>query len=148
MTFTLEIPVIINSKFVLLQDNKDYTFNNFGLWLNQITKQSKKESLIRKERCEICNSKDVFEGHHIAGKKHDHRQITACLVCHRWLSDMQKIWDKRWEKENLSENLREAFFFMGLHDILVLKSKKTRDSLYEEYAYSLIEDISKLLKQG
>jgi hypothetical protein len=61
---------------------------------------------------------------------------------------MQKIWDKRWEKENLSENLREAFFFMGLYDILVLKSKKTGNSLYEEYAYSLIEDISKLLKRG
>ena len=142
------ISTILNSKIGLLRDNKDYIFNDFESWLNQIIKQSKKESLIRKERCEICNSKeDSFEGHHIAGRKHDHRQITTCKSCHRWLSDRQKTWDKRWEKENLSENLRQAFFLQGLQDILILKSKKIENFL-EALGYSYTENISELLKRG
>ena len=142
------ISVIINSKIGLLRDHTDYINDNSESWLNNINNQNRKESLIRKERCEICNSKeDYFEGHHIAGRKHDYRQVTACKSCHRWLSDKQKTWDKRWEKENLSENLRQAFFLQGLQDILILKSKKIEDFL-EALGYSYTENISELLKRG
>lgn len=149
MTSVSNISVIINSKIGKSHDDSDSQIYDSESWLNNISNQNKKESQIRKDRCEICNSKeDNFEGHHIAGRKHDYKQITACLVCHRWLSNRQKIWDKRWEKENLSENLRDAFFLMGLYDILILKSRKTGISHYENLGYSYTENISQLLKRG
>ncbi|MCH7560138.1 MAG: hypothetical protein IIC67_02005 [Thaumarchaeota archaeon] len=141
------ISVIINSKVGLLRDNIDYIINDFESWLNNIINQTKKKSQTRTKRCEVCNSReDNFEGHHISGRKHDYRQITCCKPCHRWLSDKQKTWDKRWEQENLSDNLRLTFFLMGLHDILSLKSKKSESNLYEKLAMLLIEEISQGLK--
>lgn len=143
------ISVIINSKIGQLRDDTDHNINEMDSWLNSILTQSKKDSLIRKQRCEVCNSREEsFEGHHIAGRKHDYLQITACKSCHRWLSDRQKTWDRHWEKENLSEDLRIAFFLLGMQDILILKSKKTGISLYETLGYSFTEIISELLKRG
>lgn len=143
------ISTILNSKLGLLRDHVELEINQIDKWINSLTNQSKLESNKRKERCEICNSKeDYFEGHHIAGRKHDYRQVTVCKPCHRWLSDKQKTWDKRWEKENLSENLRDAFFLQGLQDILILKSKKTGNSLYDDLGYFYTENISELLKRG
>jgi len=142
------ISTILNSKLGLLRDHVELEINFIEKWINSLTNQSKLESTKRKELCEICNSKeDYFEGHHIAGRKHDYRQVTACKSCHRWLSDKQKTWDKRWEKENLSENLRQAFFLQGLQDILILKSKKIENFL-EALGYSYTENISELLKRG
>ncbi|MGI0047737.1 MAG: hypothetical protein ACREBB_11210 [Nitrosotalea sp.] len=84
--------------------------------------------------------------HHVAGRKHDFRMITACLECHEELSKLQKMWDVRWLDRELSDNLKKAFFLFGLYDILVLKSKKTGIFLYEKLGNSLIEEISELLK--
>lgn len=146
-TSVSNISVIVNSKIGLLRDNVDHSINDFELWLNQIINQTRKESLIRKDRCEICNSKeDYFDGHHLAGRKHDYRQITACKLCHDELSMMQKIWDTQWLEYQESENLKQAFFLQGLRDILILKSKKSGNSLYEKLATSFIEDISHGLK--
>jgi len=146
-----DLSIIINEKLCQAKDLTDYEYNKIGIWLNDISIQTLKESEIRKERCEVCNSKedlDNKEGHHIAGKKHDYRQVTACKSCHRWLSDRQKTWDRRWEKNNQSEDLKTAFFLMGLQDILILKSKRTGNSIYEEIGYSYTETISELLKRG
>lgn len=146
-TSVSNISVIVNSKIGLLRDNVDHSINDFELWLNQIINQTRKESLVRKDICEICNSKeDCFEGHHLAGRKHDYRQITACKLCHDELSMMQKIWDTQWLEYQPSENLKQAFFLQGLQDILILKSKKSGNSLYEKLATSFIEDISHGLK--
>lgn len=142
-----DISRILNPKLGLLRDYVELDVNQFDEWINYLINQNKTESTKRKERCEICNSNgDYFEGHHIAGRKHDFRMITTCLSCHRHLSDSQKLWDRRWLLENQSENLRQAFFLQGLKDILILKSKKTGNSHYEKYAMLLIEDISKRLK--
>ncbi len=149
MTSVPNTSVIINSKIGQLRDYVEQNINEIELWLNHTINQHKKESLIRKEKCEICNSKeDSFEGHHIAGRKHDYRMMTVCLSCHRLLSDRQKTWDKRWEKENISENLKDAFFLLGLQDILILKTRKTGISIYENLGYSYTENISELLKRG
>jgi hypothetical protein len=144
-----EVSITVNSKIGKIRDDIDSQIYDLDLWVNGIVTQTKKDSFIRKQRCEVCNSKeDNFEGHHIAGRKHDYRQITACKICHRWLSDRQKNWDKRWENENLSDDLRQAFFLLGLHDMLILKSRKTGISLYENLGYSFTEIISELLKRG
>ncbi|MCH7647406.1 MAG: hypothetical protein IIA83_02205 [Thaumarchaeota archaeon] len=144
---SLDILVTGNSKIGLLRDSTNSKINKIESWQNSIINQTKSESLIRKERCEICNSKeDCFEGHHIAGKKHDFRMITTCLSCHKPLSDSQKLWDRRWLLQDQSENLRQAFFLHGLQDILILKSKKTGNSLYETLGNSYTEIISELLK--
>lgn len=139
--------VIINSKIGLLRDGADSEINKIESWTNDILNQTKNESLIRKERCEICHSKeDCFEGHHIAGRKHDWRQITSCKPCHDELSLMQKTRDVRWLKSNQSDNLRVAFFLQGLQDILILKFKKTGELRYWNLGYSYVDVISELLK--
>ncbi len=148
LTSVPNVSVIINSKIGALRDDTHYTINEMENWLNNIINQSKKESPIRKDRCEICNSKEEFEGHHIAGRKHDWIQITSCISCHATLSLMQKKWDARWLKSNQSDNLKQAFFLLGLADILILKSKKTGNSLYEDLGYSFTEIIFELLKRG
>ena len=141
------VSTILNSKLGLLRDNTDSEINQMECWINSLITQSKVESTKRKERCEICNSKeDYFEGHHIAGRKHDYRQITVCKPCHGELSLKQKLIDQRWLECNQSESMQDAFFLQGLHDVLILKSKKTGNSHYEKLDMFLIEDISKRLK--
>ncbi|MCA9828787.1 MAG: hypothetical protein KC444_10470 [Nitrosopumilus sp.] len=138
---------IINSKLGLLRDYTESEINCIEQWINFLIHQSKKESRVKKERCEVCNSKDdYFEGHHVSGRKHDYRQITACRTCHDELSQMQKLRDIRWLDSNHSQSTKDAFFLQGLYDILILKSKKTGNSLYEKYASLLIEEISWRLK--
>lgn len=141
------IAIILNSKLGVLRDILFSEIDHIEEWINSLTNQTKSESTQRKERCEICNSKeDYFEGHHIAGRKHDFRQITVCKPCHDELSRLQKIRDERWTEGNQSECLRESFFLIGLYDILLLKSKKTGNSYYEQYAILFTEDIAKRLK--
>jgi len=149
LTSIPNISVIINSKIGLLRDNTHHTINEMEIWLNDIINQSRKESLIRKDRCEICTCLEIrFEGHHIGGRKHDFRQITSCIPCHDVLSLMQKRWDTRWLKSNQSNNLKQAFFLQGLADIIILKSKKTGNSFYEDLGDSYTEIIFELLKRG
>ena len=149
MNSVSDISVVVNSKVGLLRDNIDYIINDLESWINNLSYQTKKEPQIKKERCEVCNSKEDssdLELHHIAGRKHDWRKITSCLLCHAELSLMQKKWDIQWLKPNQSESIRQAFFLQGLQDILILKSKKTGNFHYEKYAILLIEEISKRLK--
>jgi hypothetical protein len=131
----------------LLESNKS-DIMNIQNWIDDIIYQTLEQSKIKKERCEICNSKEDsknLELHHSSGRKHDYRIITVCLVCHRWLSDRQKTWDKRWLEENQSENIRQAFFLLGLQDMLILKSMRTGNRIYEKLGYSYNEKISVLL---
>ena len=123
-------------------------YSYFSLWLNEIINQTEIQSKIKKDRCEICNFKEKLELHHIAGRKHDHRMINSCKSCHRWLTDRQKIWDVRWWFISYDDNLKRAFFYMGIYDILSLKSKKTGNTIYESIANSYIEIISKYLKEA
>lgn len=118
-------------------------------WIISLYNQTEREAKIKKKRCDICNSKEDpqdLELHHIAGRKHDFKIITVCVSCHRYLSDSQKLWDRRWLLQNQSEKLKECFFLLGLYDILILKSKKTRDLIFERLAEKHIEQISLLLK--
>lgn len=141
------IVIILNSKLGVLRDILFSEIDHIDEWINSLINQTNQESTTRKERCEICNSKeDYFEGHHIAGRKHDFRQVTLCKPCHDELSRLQKIRDHRWTEDSQSTCLRESFFLNGLYDILLLKSKKTGNSHYEKYATLLTEDIAKRLK--
>src|SRR2546426_12134308 len=94
-----DLSIIVNSKIGLLRDDSCNKINEIEKWLNGILNQTEKESKIKKDRCEICYSKEnptELELHHIAGRKHDYRSITACKSCHIELSNMQKIGDSRW----------------------------------------------------
>ena len=120
-------------------------------WLNDLVNQTKSQSKIKKDRCEICSAKEEkrnLQLHHVAGRKFDFRMITVCLSCHRWLSDRQKVWDARWWNNSDNYNLKTAFFYMGIYDILTLKSKKTHCTLYEDMAFSYTEIISNHLKEA
>ena len=145
----IALSFIINEKVGQLRDEQDKIINEIETWLNKILNQTESESKIKKERCEICNSKESpskLQLHHIAGRKHDFRMITACLKCHGELSIMQKLWDHRWLSCNVSDNLRQAFFLLGISDILILKAKYAGNSGYEDLAISYTEKISSLLR--
>ncbi len=146
-----EFVIISSQKLGELRDKNNSKIDEIEKWVHEIIMQSESESKIKKKRCETCNSREEpneLEGHHVAGRKHDYRQITCCKTCHRLLSDRQKMWDRRWLLENQSQNLKTTFFLLGLQDILILKSKRTDCSLYEELGHLYTETISELLKVG
>lgn len=143
-----DITVFINSRIGVVRDDVHLEINKIESWLNEIIAQSK--NISKKQRCETCHSKEEsynLEKHHIAGRKHDSRVITVCRRCHAELSESQKTWDVRWLQNNQPECVRNAFFFLGLHDVLVLRSKFTTAS---DICYSLAihfrQKISDLLQ--
>ena len=144
--FSLDLSVLVNSKIGTLRDDTLQYIDTAENWLNSILNQSLAESRVKKKKCEICNSESICELHHVAARKHDFRTITVCKPCHAELSESQKTWDARWYKLNQPQALKYAFFLLGLHDILLLKSKKTANSIYEELAKKLRQEISTLLK--
>jgi len=146
VSFTpLDLYVLVNSKIGTLRDEKLEDINFAEAWLNQIFNQSLEQASHKKKSCEVCSSQPDRELHHIAGRKHDFRTLTACKQCHTELTESQKTWDARWYKYNQPENIRLAFFLLGLHDILLLKTKKTANSIYEELAKSFRQEIATLL---
>jgi len=139
----------LDGQSMKLLDTLRLEIRNNQKWINNLVYQTRLESKIKKERCEICNSKEDpkdLEKHHPTGKKHDYRIATACIPnCHRWLTERQDTWDKRWLEINQPENHIQAFFLYGLQDMQILKSKKTGNSIYERLGYSYNEKINFLL---
>jgi len=142
-----DIMLFVNSKIGTVRDNVQLEINEIELWLNEILSQTK--NISKKERCQICNSKEVsynLEQRHIAGRKHDFRVITVCRRCHTELSESQKTWDVRWLEVNQSRYVKDAFFLLGLHDVLVLRSKFTASDICYDIAILLRQKISDLLQ--
>jgi len=142
---SLELSVLVNSKIGSIRDETLQEINSAEGWLNDTINQTLAESPNKKDKCEICNSASSQDLHHVAGRKHDFRTITACKLCHVELSQSQMTWDARWYRTNQPEHIKNAFFLLGLHDILLLKSRKTANSIYEELAKSFRQDIATLL---
>jgi len=148
MISTFDLFILVNSKIGMVRDEKLDEISSAEAWLNQIFNQTLEQSSFKKKSCEVCSFQSYRELHHIAGRKHDFRIITACKQCHTELTESQKTWDARWYKPNQPENIRLAFFLLGLHDILLLKSKKIANSIFEELAKKLRQDIATLLTRG
>lgn len=143
----MQLDVFALEKEAQLGDWTRSEIDKIRKWRDSIFYQTREESEIKKDRCEICYSKEDLERlqlHHPAGIKHDYRTTTACIECHTWLSNRQKIWDRRWLEENQPENIRLAFFLLGMKDIFELKSIKTGNSLYLRLGESYTEKISAL----
>ncbi|KAF6246371.1 hypothetical protein C6990_09600 [Nitrosopumilus sp. b3] len=137
--------IIFNDKISTVHDRIQHETNQTRIFLNALFNQTLQESKTRKKYCEICLVRHVsFEGHHVAGRKHDHRQITACIPCHNILTGTQKLWDSRWWDETESEVLRLSFLYHGVYDVLKLISAKRQDSLYSQIADSIIPMVSYL----
>ena len=132
-----------------LRDDTLDTIDEIESWINEIVCKSKNKSIQeKKNRCEICNSKEEsynLELHHLAGVKHDYRTITVDRKCHHELSESQKTWDARWLQKNQPENIRLGFLLMGIHDVLMLKGRKTGISACEELAKKLRQRIYQTL---
>lgn len=143
-----QLSIFSHEKIMKLLESEKSDIREAQEWIDSKIYQTKQDSEIKKDRCEICNSKEdskCLELHHPSGRKHDYRTITVCLICHRWLTERQDTWDKRWLEENQPKNIRQAFFLLGLQDILILKSIKTGNSIYERLGYSYNEKINVLL---
>jgi hypothetical protein len=100
-----------------------------------------------RDRCEVCGHTENLELHHLAGRKHDPCTITVCRSCHDALSNQQKMWDKRWWKDDQPPELRYAFLLMGLRDALHLMARKFDDTNYYTLAEQLTEQIAQRLKE-
>ncbi len=142
----LDISISVSQAVCSLKDDLTREAQAIEEWMNQLTEQDQMEALTMKNQCEICNSCIKLELHHIAGRKHDYRTLTVCRVCHDELSVCQNQWDGRWWQRDQPEPLKEAFFFLGLRDILRLKAKKANNTMYEDLAAKLTVDISKRLR--
>lgn len=139
-------PVIVfNEKISIVNDHIQHETNQARMFLNELFYQTKKESEIRKKYCEVCLARHIsFEGHHIAGCKHDYRQVTVCIPCHNILTKRQKLWDSRWWNDTSSKFLRLSFLYHGVYDILNLIAEKRQDSLYSQIADSLVYSVAYL----
>jgi len=128
-----------------LRDDTLDTVDEIEGWVNEIVCKPKNKSMQeKKNRCEICNSREEpynLELHHLAGIKHDYRTVCIDRKCHQELSESQKTWDGRWLQKDQPENVRLGFLLMGIHDVLMLKGKKTGISAYEELARKLRQRI-------
>lgn len=142
----LDLSIPVSQAVCSLKDDLRREALAIDVWMNQLTNQDEKEAKTMKDQCEICNSTEKLELHHIAGRKHDYRTLTVCRVCHEELSAHQIQWDGRWWKVDQPDGVREAFFLKGLRDILTLKAKKANNTLYEALAVKFCQDISKRLK--
>jgi len=139
------LATFVNSKIGQIRDDMQLEINKTEYWLNEILLQPKCVS--KNERCEVCSSREVqynLELHHLAGRKHDYRTVTVCRRCHNMLSESQKTWDKRWLQDNQPENARMAFLLLGLHDVLVLRSRLAVNDVCYRVAVSLRQKISDL----
>lgn len=142
-----DIAVFVNYKIGLIRDDTHLEINKIELWLNEMFIQSK--NIPKKKRCEVCNSREEqynLEQHHIAGRKHDSRVITICRRCHAELSESQKTWDARWLQHNQPEYVKSAFLLLGLHDMLILRSRFTASEICYNIASSLRQKIFDLLQ--
>ena len=143
-----DITFFVNSKIGLIRDDMQNEINKIESWLNEILVQNKNNPP-RKNRCQTCNSREEsynLELHHIAGRKHDYKVICVCRRCHNQLSDSQKTWDSRWLEKNQPLQISDAFFLLGLHDVLILRSKYTASEVCYLLATHLRQKISDLLQ--
>lgn len=123
------------------QDDLSEIVKETTTWLNHIIYQTREDAIRKKGRCEICNSKEEasqLELHHLAGRKHDGRTVTACKRCHNILTEDQGRWDRSWLLAGLSENERAASFLFGLGDILYLKARISDFDSYNSLADKII----------
>ncbi len=140
--------IVFNEKISTISDKLQYETNQSRIFLNELFNQTKIESEIKKKYCQVCLARHVsFEGHHVAGCKHDHRQITSCIPCHNTLTARQKLWDSRWWDYTNSETLKLSFLYRGIYDILYLISEKRQNSVYSDIANSIIP-ITAFLQNG
>ena len=139
---------IVGSTFARLSDEVNQQLKQLESWTNDTLSQDPEKSSTKEKRCEICLSKEDpndLELHHLAGRKHDYKTITVCKKCHYILSQRQTLWPRIWLLENLPKRKREGLLLLGLYEALILKSEKTSDSLFKQYAQKLTNDISRLL---
>ncbi len=143
-----DITFFVNSKIGITRDETQNEINTIEYWINEILMQTK-NNLPEKNRCQTCSSREEpynLELHHLAGRKHDYKVICVCRRCHNHLSESQKTWDSRWLEKNQPPQIRNAFFLLGLHDVLILRSKYTASEICYLLAAHLRQKISDLLQ--
>ncbi len=118
------------------KETMDEEFEEIKAWITDIIENAERPKL---DHCEICNSKENLEQHHVRGNKHGYETITVCRDCHKKLTDKQRLWDTSWLDPN-SKN-KDAFLIRGLIDIFELKYEKTHEEIYKLIADILTEEF-------
>ena len=129
----------------MVRDELDKDITKFEIWILDVIDQTREQTKNKKERCEVCNSKEDQEDlelHHIAGRKYDPRTVTVCKPCHQILSKWQTIWQKSATVK--PEELGPYYFWVGLRDLLMLKAEKTNKYLLNNFAVKVLCDLNKI----
>lgn len=119
------------------KETQDNEYQNASEWIMDIVKNPKR---LKQKKCEICNSNEKLEKHHVRGQKHGNETITVCLKCHKTLTDKERLWDRSWLDPD-SEN-KDAFLERGLIDICKLKHEKTGIEIYKLISENLTRGFS------
>lgn len=144
-----DLIVTLTGKTTNLRDEINLEIDKLESWFLEIIKQTE-ANYKKKDDCLVCGAKPepkLLESNHIAGEKHDYRKETLCVECHREFTEVQMTWSPKWYKYEQPEPVRRLFLYMGIRDILVLKSKKTGNSIYEKFSRKLNSVISTLIIQ-
>lgn len=149
---TNNLAIIVNMPIGEWLDETQQAIEEDIEWINGIVCQTPEESKIKKDRCEICNSKEdsiYLELHHLGHKRFNHITITACKSinnCHGILTERQMLHEHLLRIENPSEELKIAIFLMDWQDVLLLKAEKTGNSNYRALARKYTPIIREYLK--
>ena len=141
-----DLPIEVNEAVCKQKDDSIREVEDIEKWVNRKLEQTTMEAKKMNYKCEICESREGLELHHIAGRKHDYRTITVCNKCHRELSNKQKVWGDQWLQTDQPEAIKNAFFMRGLQDVLILKGKGSKTNC-ERIADNLTEAIFKRLSK-
>jgi len=107
-------------------------------WITDIIENPKRDKM---NKCEICEHSDgKLELHHVGGKKHSNKTITACQECHEILTYKQNSLDRSLLDPNAVN--KDAFLIRGLIDICELKYEKTDKEIYKLIAKNLLRGFS------
>lgn len=144
----VDLAVIVNKPVGEWLDESQQSQQDIIEWVNRIVIPSEKEARIKKDRCEICLSKEDptdLELHHPGHGRYDYRTMTLCKKCHMALTESQ-MKNVAYLKGKISDDAKTALFLLGLQDILNLKADRTGDSNYKTLARKYTPMIREYLK--
>lgn len=94
-------------------------------WLEEV----RSGALSHSETCVTCGREDDLEANHVAGRRHGELIVPLCAaVCHPRFTEGQDLWPAAWQSPKRSPDLDLALLLLGLHDLLLLKSRNVPDS--------------------
>ncbi|MGI0132814.1 MAG: hypothetical protein ACREDK_06975 [Thermoplasmata archaeon] len=115
-------------------------------WLEEVRSGARSEDVV----CVTSGHGGKMEGNHVAGEKHGDLVVPMCIPCHQKFSQGQKLWPSEWLDERRSPDIDMMLLLLGLHDLLILRSRHVPDhavGAYLSLAASLSEQYQRVARR-